>query len=218
MRGKVVILSLLTLGIGTAAGYFIGYYRSKNKYQELADKEIASVRKAYENHFGTQTNTKENTNKHPISNTENKVAVKEDTNGDKVAYSNYAKMYNKESASPVVKTSSTIKTTTKTAKSNPTNKLPYVITPDQFNESEYEAQTLMWFSDKILADTDGNVIHNVEELIGPEALSTFGRYLDDAVYVRNEQAKIDYEILWDARKYSSVYKSVKPKELLADGE
>jgi hypothetical protein len=40
-----------------------------------------------------------------------------------------------------------------------------------------------------------------DELIGPKALYTFGEYEDDAVFVRNEHLRTDFQILKDYRKY-----------------
>ena len=55
----------------------------------------------------------------------------------------------------------------------------------------------MWYyADKVLADEDNNVIHVPEEVVGDEALSSFGRYEDDCVYVRDGKKKVDYEILY----------------------
>ena len=48
----------------------------------------------------------------------------------------------------------------------------------------------------MLADEDNNVIHVPEEVIGDEALSSFGRYEDDCVYVRDDKLKVDYEIIY----------------------
>ena len=69
-----------------------------------------------------------------------------------------------------------------------------------------------------MADDNGNIIHNVNEVVGPEALSTFGRYLDDTVYVKDDTKKIDYEIIWDARKYASVNKFFGDDTLSEDSE
>ena len=46
-------------------------------------------------------------------------------------------------------------------------------------------------------------MNNVEDIIG-DALSHFGEYEEDAVYVRNEQLRAEYEILKDLRTYAEV--------------
>lgn len=54
-------------------------------------------------------------------------------------------------------------------------------------------------------DEDGFIIKNVEEWVGKGSLDTFGEYEDDSVFVRNEELKMDIEILRDVRNYSDVH-------------
>ena len=83
-------------------------------------------------------------------------------------------------------------------------KEPYVITPDEFVDGEeYEKITLIYYADNVLADEDDDLVNNVEDIIG-DALSHFGEYEEDAVYVRNEQLRAEYEILKDLRTYAEV--------------
>lgn len=73
---------------------------------------------------------------------------------------------------------------------------PYVIDPEDLGEiEEYNVLSLYYYSDGVLADDDHVVIRNVEEIVGPDALDSFGEYEDDAVHVRNERLKCDYEVL-----------------------
>ena len=83
---------------------------------------------------------------------------------------------------------------------------PYVISPDDFDEmDDYETETLMYYEDDVLTDDGGNIITDVEKLIGKDSLSHFGEYEDDSVFVRNDKLKTDYEILADGRNYYDVY-------------
>lgn len=82
----------------------------------------------------------------------------------------------------------------------------YVISPEEFGEHEdYKIVSLTYFECGTLAD-DCGTIYDPDETVGGEALSSFGEYEDDAVHVRNESLKTDYEILLDARLYSEVFK------------
>lgn len=81
---------------------------------------------------------------------------------------------------------------------------PYVISPDEFGEKDYTMVTLTYYNDRVLADRFDEVIDDPTELVGPEALESFGEYEDDAVYVRNDALKTDYEILLDVRDYSEM--------------
>lgn len=82
---------------------------------------------------------------------------------------------------------------------------PYVITPEDFSCSPpgYNAQTLDYFSDGVLAD-DWGVKLDVDETIGEENVDRFGEYVDDILYIRNERTEIDYEVTRDPRTYDEV--------------
>lgn len=199
MSTRNFILFSGSLLAGGAIGFAIGYLVFKNKFRDLADKEIESVRKVYEKHF-KQPEQKET---EPMLEERKDGATLIITDKNTIK-KNYNKLYSNEGVQKEEIPQNVIESTTprKTTKEK-----SYVITPDEFQESDYTAETLFWFSDKVLTDSDYNVIHDIVGLIGPEALNTFGRYSDDTVYVRNDSDKIDYEIIWDARKYSAI----KPK-------
>ena len=199
--------------LGAVGGFFGGYYLSKNKYLSMADKEIESVRKVYEKHF---SNKEENTSK-----PQEKKSLENPVNSsiDKKNYKNYAGLYNgdKDNESDIISVIPEKSIGSPKAPKKPKlNKTPYVISPEEYRDSDYEAETLIYYSDKILADSDNNIIHNPNELIGPEALSTFGRYMDDTVYVRDDSKQLDYEIIWDSRKFSTVANLAGDKTLSDD--
>lgn len=82
---------------------------------------------------------------------------------------------------------------------------PYVITPDEFEDSDYDLVSLIYYDDGVLTDENDNVIKNVDELVGLDSLTQFGKYEKDRVCVRNDKRKVDYEILSDSKKYSDIY-------------
>lgn len=85
---------------------------------------------------------------------------------------------------------------------------PYVITPDEFGEMyDYEMVSLVYYDDQVLADDFGNLIDDVEEIIGFESLTHFGEYEDDSVFVRNDAKMCDFEILKDLRTYEEAMKT-----------
>lgn len=87
---------------------------------------------------------------------------------------------------------------------------PYVISPDDFGEFDYYNQiSLTYYADGVLTEGD-DIIEDVDDIVGEDSLTHFGEYEDDAVHVRNDRLKCDYEILWDNRNYSDVVKS-KPR-------
>lgn len=85
---------------------------------------------------------------------------------------------------------------------------PYVISPVEFDTiDDYEVFTLIYYADGVLADETGNVIEDVEGMVGRDSLNHFGEYEDDSVHVRNDAQQCDFEILRDLDKYSDVWHS-----------
>ena len=81
-------------------------------------------------------------------------------------------------------------------------KEPYVISPYDFGELDgYNQFELTYYADGTLEDDEYNIITDVDELIGAGSLLTFGEYEDDAVFVRNERLRSDFQILKDYRTY-----------------
>ena len=86
--------------------------------------------------------------------------------------------------------------------------VPYVISPDEFDELDgYTPISLTYFADGVLADEYGVIVDNMEEIVG-DGLNHFGEYEEDAVYVRNDAKRCDYEILKDERKYAEFRKTL----------
>ena len=80
---------------------------------------------------------------------------------------------------------------------------PYVIPPEEFGEiDEYDTESLTYYQDGVLADSDDIIIDDVDDMVGEDSLTHFGEYEDDSVFVRNDAHRCDYEILRDLRKYS----------------
>ena len=59
----------------------------------------------------------------------------------------------------------------------------------------------MYYADHILADENSDVIENVEDLVGREALTYFGTEGVDSVYVHNKRLNMYIEILRSERLY-----------------
>lgn len=90
---------------------------------------------------------------------------------------------------------------------------PKVISPDEFGELlHYKQINLTYYEDGVLADELGDPIVNIDEIIGPDALDTFGQYEADSVHVRNDRLRCEYEIIKDPRLYSDVLKT-QPKKV-----
>lgn len=92
-------------------------------------------------------------------------------------------------------------------------KEPYVISPYDFGElDDFNQIELTYYADGTLEDDEYNIVTNIDELIGPKALLTFGEYEDDSVFVRNEYLRTDFQILKDYRSYEQA-RSTHPNQV-----
>lgn len=86
-----------------------------------------------------------------------------------------------------------------------------IITPVELGDrDDYDIVSLTYYADEVLADDDGNII-DPADTVGAFALTQFGEYDDDAIHVRNNKLKIDYEVLLDERYYSEVFEKESDK-------
>ena len=82
----------------------------------------------------------------------------------------------------------------------------YVIPPDRYDEFEdYDAIELVYYADGQLCDENDEPIGDVESKVGKDFSEHFGDYEPDAVHIRNENLKVDYEICMDERSYHDIY-------------
>lgn len=81
-----------------------------------------------------------------------------------------------------------------------------IIRPEEFGESDdYESISLTYYSDGVLTyEDDTTIVEDADEIIGIDPSEHFGEYEDDSVFIRNDELKCDYEILYDPRKFSDV--------------
>jgi hypothetical protein len=86
------------------------------------------------------------------------------------------------------------------------NKRPYVITPEQLGDMDYDLVEFTLYSDGILADETGEAIddEDLEEWVGRQNLDRIGEYEKDILYIRNENQGTDYVICRDLGTYADV--------------
>ena len=175
--------------LGAAAGSLITWKVIEQKYRKLANEEIESVREYYKNR------EKEiNRSDDASSSNENK-----ENNRKKVEYVNtvkdlgYSENNNEEDEDYTVKIDQ-----------GEEEIAPFVIAPEEFGEAYgYETKSWTCYADLVLTDENGEIVVDPENIIG-DALSHFGEYEDDSVYVRNENIGCDYEILKHDKKFSEI--------------
>lgn len=209
-KGVLFTLTAISFGgIGGLAGYLI----ARKKFFDLADREVESIKAKQAEHdkyllglYGIKLDVNDekpplptstatvtpNTVKPSADRLEKEKAARE----DKAAFVDYSKIANNYSKPEGGSQRSN------TPVSN--NSDIYVITPDEFNESDYSYQTLLYYPDGHVSDNDGNLVSNFVELIGN--IDLWCGYFDnlDAVYVRNDRTGTDYEILRQSNAWTDI--------------
>ena len=177
-----MINKILIFAAGVAIGSAVTWKLIKDKYKKLADEEIASVKEIW-------------SKKHP---TVEGMDV-DITAQPKQMHVDYAE---RKTAREIILEN---KYSDKKEEEDYMDK--YVISPEEFSESELPSESLTYWADGIVTDEANCVMDedDIEETIGSDALNHFGEYEDDSVFVRNETLDKEYEILMDTRRFSDVY-------------
>lgn len=219
---KTFILSLLGLGTGFGVGYFVGHIVTKKKYRKIADDEVESVKTSITSYYEEKykgyikpefkADDKKDSNSLPKEEKKNPTRVKPNVPvidkdsidykalKDKQQYEKSVSGYLKAADVPEENTQKEVKPEEKKYGAE-----PYVISPEEFADGEYDVVTLNYYiKDKILADDDYNIVKDIKGTVGKEALNSFGIENADAVYVRNDTHGIDYEILFNNEAYNNV--------------
>ena len=176
---------------GLAVGGATAWYCAKEKYAHIAEQEIASVKEAYARREQEQPAETPATTLTPGRPPEKPSIVDYAQKVQEAGYTDYSRTVEpKPGPKP--------------------GELPYVISPDEFGEiEEYTKVSLTHFADGVLADECGEVVDNVEEIVG-DALEHIGEYEDDCVHVRSDAKRCDYEILEDLRTFDEFQKTLPP--------
>lgn len=189
---------------GVAVGSFVTWRLLKEKYIRQTQEEINEVREHYrkkkeleevtvDSNGTTETNEKPDliayaaklTKNGYIDYTNPKSIVK--ATGDTIDA--VVQKTNEESLDPVIL-------------NDPSYQPPYIISPEDFAiDDEYTIVNLNYYIDGVLTDEDDNIVENVDDVVGLENLNHMGEYEDDALHIRNENYKCEYEILLSRRLY-----------------
>ena len=191
MNHKMMFMAVV---IGMAMGSVITWRIVKNRYEQIVQEEIDSVKEVF-----SKRKTKEcdEMGKKVLRGFENGLREKDDL------MKQYSEKLQKEGYINYSGTEAEKEKRKIQAES------PYIITPEEFGEfEEYERISLTYYSDGVLADENDELVEDVEEVVGFDSFNHFGEYEDDSVFVRNEAKKCDYEILLDYRRYSDVIKNM----------
>lgn len=184
---KRTIFNTLLFIAGAATGSVVTWKLIETKYARIAQEEIDSVKEAFARDRDNSVN----------DNTSSKADEAEETEEPDPGEEDYEEY---------VETVTSLGYIHEEGGAMMGDK-PYVIHPTEFGEKDdYGTETLVYFSDSVLADDMDHRIEDVEAMVGVESLTHFGEYEEDSVHVRNDRLKMDFEILRDERFYADIKK------------
>lgn len=224
MKLNSKFINVLMFTAGAAIGSVVTWKVVKTKYERIAQEEIDSVKEAFAEYFVDKDDTsadevsEEDDEERPSISSrqinwedyedldeddEDDEAEEDEYQADEADREEYARLtsyYNNEKGGPE-------------DMDKHVGRAPYVISPDDFASlDDWKTVSLTYYADDILEDEKYNIINNRNELIGHKALTTFGEYEEDSVFVRNERLKTDFEILKDYRTYDEA-RSIGPNRV-----
>lgn len=173
---------LCIFGAGALVGAVVAAKAVREKYQQEAEEEIAEMREYYREKQ-QETKTEEVKEEKDESTEEYKEIVKEK------GYTNYTQYNDTESEN------------NKIDDDVEDEWAPCIIDVEEFGEDpSYDTATLTYFKDGVLADEVDEVMD--PKMVGEENLKIFDEFGARAIYVRNEEHMIDFEIIRDEYPYS----------------
>lgn len=180
---------LFIFSLGAAIGSAVTWKICKEKYEQIAREEIASVKEVFSNRLRDIDSEDQPDPEVPD------VTEDEETT---TAYEQMARSYD------------TASTTTRSDRKEDSVSGPCIIDPDEYGEiEEYDCITYSYYADGVLTDEVDEPVSDIEDTVGEEALSRLGKpdkYGNpvDEIYVRNDNTRCYYEILLDLRNYTDV--------------
>lgn len=184
--------NILALIAGIGIGVAISWTYNKNKYEDMVQEEVESLRNMNDEKSKKESmKVEEEKAKHvDISTQKEKEEFDKQLDDVKkiIDYNNYSQNPDDEEDKEIGG-----------------NKLMTIIKPDEFADKiGYDTDSFYIFADNIITDENNEVIINVKETLGftvEEIRNQFGVYENDAVYIRNPKLNMDYEVLRELETY-----------------
>lgn len=210
---KNALINIATFAIGAAVGSVATWKLLKTKYENIAQEEIDSVKEAFAEEAKTNREPVEDQQRYAED--EVKVTKAQMRAYDEIiknvgysvssGYSEGVKDLNNEVSEKIKAiVDECDEIVNNGGKETMVKDGPYIIPPSYFGEDdEYEVITLVCYADGVITESDnGEIVDDVEGAIGDcDVRAHFGEYEDDSVFIRNEERKVDYEILRDKDNY-----------------
>lgn len=197
----------IVFAAGACIGSVVTWRLVKKYYNNIANEEVADVKAWYARKYGEKSEPKKadavgDAIREGIKDGMKKPVTENDIRNLTAQLQNmgYVDYSNKEDE-PVKKTE---KIEEKEEIDNVER--PYVIEPRYFDEyDDYNTINLTLYADGVLVDDSSNEpVEDVDETVGLDNLNHIGDYEEDAVHIRNDKLRCDYEILCDTKKYSEI--------------
>lgn len=183
---SIKLSDLLVFAAGAAIGSVVTWKVTKDKYEQMMQEAVDSVKEAYAHKAFEEYTVRE------CVEAGIEVELDEQEEVESHALEEMRTAYN-NIAREAGYTTKEVEDVTK----------PYVISPEEFDELDgYNSESLNYYADGVLTDQYDNVIDDPEDIIGDiDPDEHFGEFEEDSVHVRNDVTKCDYEILRDTRCY-----------------
>jgi hypothetical protein len=199
-------LTFLAFVVGFASGAAVTATYVKKKYERIAQEEIDSVKAAFAKRKDEDTDKEGE----PDSNEsdEEGSSIQDSLKTAGIAAAN-AKPSIMEYAAALRDQGYNTRTNAKNTEEEEeedTTDGPRVISPEEFGEDcdDYETYEFRYYTDHVLADDADEVVHDVNGMFGFDPWDHFGEYEEDAVYIRNDARKREYEILYAQETYADM--------------
>ena len=182
------IKNVLLFTAGLVMGSVVTWKMTKDKYEQWANDEIRMMREYY-NQKEEEYYEEEDLDEEPV---EAEVRTERSTKPDLTEYTSRLNESGYTDYSEISK-----KDEEEDNESDMEEK-PYVISPEEFGDfDDYETIELTYYKNGYVTDDQDILMSNdeVEEAIGWNNITRMGEYEEDALHVRNEKRKTDYEIL-----------------------
>lgn len=211
------LLSILVGLLAGSAGFVAGFSVTKKKYEKIRAKEIASWKamqaehdenllkqygvdkEAFKKKAQATPRAKKAEPLKPVKPNADRSDEKDDPSHQEVLKNNYDAAMERYGASSG-------------GGRRTNNKLDpniYVMTDEQYNNSQCNVQTLKYWSDGVVTDEDNNLVANFEDYIGP--IQTWSNCFNknvEVIYIRNDHRETDYEVV----KQESAWKKEASKD------
>ena len=183
------IKNVLLFTAGLVVGSVVTWKMTKDKYEQWANDEIRMMREYY-NQKEEEYYEEEDLDEEPI---EAEVRTERNAKPDLTEYTSKLNESGYTDYSEISK-----KDEKEEDNESDMEEKPYVISPEEFGDfDDYETIELTYYKNGYVTDDQDILMSNdeVEEAIGWNNITRMGEYEEDALHVRNEKRKTDYEIL-----------------------